>query len=149
MFQHSHAALITLQDIFFTVERNQKGDTIWTFFSDVLADTVEPAKWQYILLLYAFFQPNAPKGSFGLKDLNNILHSLYPKATDDEVQNLMLRFREMGLVRSESMPPCFPHLVGLQRACPAAALCDRVHTSLGRSYPTQELRADGFSFWRP
>lgn len=87
-----------LQDIFFTIEANTSIDPIWGFFSDILSESIAAAKWQYVLLMYAFYQPDAPKGSFGLKELNCILRSLYPKAADDEAQKLLLRFREMGLV---------------------------------------------------
>jgi hypothetical protein len=108
-----------LQDIFFTVESIANSDPVWGFFSDILSESISAAKWQYVLSMYAFYQPDAPKGSFGLKDLNRILGSLYPKATDDGTQKLLLRFREMGLVWSVSY-----FLIYSQGAKEVLCVCD-------------------------
>jgi hypothetical protein len=87
-----------MQDIFHTIHVSEELNAIWKLFADIFSESISRATWHYVLLLYAYYLPVSPKGSFGLKDLHRIVRYMYPKIGDDELQKLLLQFREAGLV---------------------------------------------------
>lgn len=99
LYGRGSAAQLVLQDIFCTVQASQARGAVWQLFADALTASIAPAKWQYLLLLYACLEVEAPNGMFGVAELHGVLQRVYPRLPDDELQKLLLGFRDAGLVR--------------------------------------------------
>ena len=88
-----------LQNVFYSIHVSQASSAVWQLFADALTGSIAPAKWQYALVLKACLAMDMSGSALSLSELHTTLQRLYPRAGDDEVQKLLLRFRDAGLVR--------------------------------------------------
>jgi hypothetical protein len=99
IYRHETATLIVMQQLYRTIEKlSNEGHDVFQYFSDALTNSMEEARWQYLLLLYARYLPIAPPGSFGLSEIGNIMRTLYPSASDGKMHEILSKYREAGLV---------------------------------------------------
>jgi hypothetical protein len=88
-----------MQNLYATVDKQRTANELWDLLSDILAGRINNAQWHYLLLTYAALLAYAPVGSFGLAELNKLMRTLYTWASDEEIRELLVRYRDAGLVR--------------------------------------------------
>jgi hypothetical protein len=98
LYKHEHATLIVMQNLYATVDKHQSTNEFWDLLANILAVRIDHAQWHYLLLAYAALLAHAPAGSFGLAELNKLMRTLYTWASDEEIRELLNRYRDAGLV---------------------------------------------------